>query len=158
MEGARNYKLSDYPFSLNHESYNGGDEYGLRFGGACIYSNGQWATIIEQDKFAELKEAHKNGAVIQFRNSSTFGKWLDLGRGVSWNPNNEYRIKPEEKPKVGDVVKAWDNESDAYTVGKVIEIGGIGYFLQDDLWWDNAKTLTQQEAIDLLFRKEPSNA
>lgn len=130
-----------------HGSFTGFKRYATPEEIALLDSCG--GVIKNDDKFAELKEAHKNGAVIQVKLSD---RWADA-KYPSWKIEKEYRIKPEENPKVGDVVMAWDNESSAYTVGKVIEINSMGYFLQDELWWDNAKTLTQQEVIDLLFKK-----
>lgn len=54
------------------------------------------------DKFADLKEAHKNRAVIQL--NSIYNDWHDVEDEADlWLPTYEYRIKPEEKPKVGDV-------------------------------------------------------
>lgn len=51
-----------------------------------------------EDKFAELKEAHRNGAVIQL--NSIYNGWNDVEDEADlWLPTYEYRIKPEEKPK-----------------------------------------------------------
>lgn len=60
----------------------------------AILSNGKWATIIEQDKFAELKEAHSNGKVIQSKIPLT-DTWAD-NTNPSWSSGIEYRIKTEE--------------------------------------------------------------
>lgn len=47
-----------------------------------------------KDKFAELKEAHKNGAVIQYRNRLTSG-WTNCPLSEpAWDSRNEYRIDP----------------------------------------------------------------
>lgn len=54
------------------------------------------------DKFAELKKAHKNGAVIQFRNR--FGVWEDCI--PVWLNHLEYRIKPEEKTTLDQDINA----------------------------------------------------
>jgi len=123
--------------------------------GATIFSKGQWATIIEQDKFAELKEAHKKGAMIQFLQGN--GEWSDWPGDPMWSLNTEYRIKPEEKPKVGDVCKFWDNKEDDFFIAKLHSIsdGEFPYTVyQGYSDFMNAKKLTQQEAIKLLFGKE----
>lgn len=67
-----------------------------------VFVNGEWNEPF--DKFAELKEAHKNGAVIQYENRLT-GNWHDLYE-PSWNPDFEYRIKPEE----GEDPYLWGNK------------------------------------------------
>lgn len=161
-----NYRKEDLHIPL-HRSFEFNEKYNsLWLGGIVIFKDGQWATIIEKDKFAELKEAHKNGAMIQFKNASTFGKWLDLGSTIAWYPENEYRIKPEEKPKVGDVVKAWNDDEGQYFIGIVHEIASHGEFQVKFrkgnnfsgyyFFAKNAKTLNEQEAIELLFGKENS--
>lgn len=62
---------------------------------SCIFKNGQWATIIEQDKFAELKEAHSNGAVIQIKSQVAPREWEDVKFDCDyWLDGYEYRIKP----------------------------------------------------------------
>src|SRR5690606_34007662 len=48
---------------------------------------------------AELKESHKNGEVIQYKGKIS-GTWYDIKGEPKWENNLEYRIKPEEKPKV----------------------------------------------------------
>lgn len=127
----------------------------LAIGRNWLFKDGKWATIIKQDKFAELKEAHRNGAVIQskvvFVDEPSI--WEDV-HNPTWNPKIDYRIKPEEKPKVGDVVKALDSENGYHSIGVIKHIEDWGYFLNDGMYWDNAKTLTQQEAIDLLFNNK----
>ena len=128
-----------------------------------VFNNGQWATIIEQDKFAKLKEAHRNGAVIQHYNVC-LEEWADV-QNPMFNENAHYRIKPEEKPKVGDVVRAWnDDECEQYFIGIVHEISDRGEFKVKFRKGDcfgayyyyarYAKTITQQEAIDLLFNNK----
>ncbi|MGV6945010.1 hypothetical protein [Sphingobacterium kyonggiense] len=121
--------------------------------GIHLFFNGKWATIIEQpaDKFAELKEAHKSGAVIQCL--SAFDTWEDCT--PAWREDHQYRIKPEEKPKVGDVCKFWDNDENEYYVGKLAEIDDspVPYHSNYDVWHQHALPLTQQEVINLLFTK-----
>jgi hypothetical protein len=55
------YTLNGNYFSVERECYNGGDDFGLRFGGACIYANGKWASIIpaKEDKNDSLKASVK---------------------------------------------------------------------------------------------------
>src|SRR5690606_13142276 len=74
-----------------------------------ILNEGKWAQVIEEpiDKFAELKEAHKNGAVIQFRNEYTKYEWRDCWcNSPAWNTDFEYRIKPEEKTTLDQDIRA----------------------------------------------------
>lgn len=52
---------------------------------------------MEKDKFAELKEAHKNGVVIQYK-SRVDGEWCTVKNDIDlWHDVYEYRIKPEEE-------------------------------------------------------------
>lgn len=138
--------------------------------GLAIFHEGKWAEVIEKpvDKFAELKEAHKNGAVIQFRNKHTNNKWVDCGGNKpSWVSTTEYRIKPEEEPKVGDIVKAWDAKEGKLFIGTLYKKVAYGvpypfmvklYNSMDEYsFYGNAEKITKQEAIDLLFGKEVKN-
>lgn len=106
------------------------------------------------DKFAELKEAHKNGAVIECLQSD--GEWFEI-EDPQWQTGCEYRIKPIEEPKVGDVCKFWDDYEDEYMVGIVAEIDDNinDYYKYSGHggWYKNAKVLTQEEVIKLLFNK-----
>lgn len=118
---------------------------------------GKWASVVEQDKFAELKEAHKNGAVIQFKNSNTNYEWVGcLHNKPSWDIDNEYRIKPEEKPQIGDVCKFWDNNESFYTISKLHSLTNDDFtpyvVVPGFSEYKNAKKLTQQEVNDLLFK------
>lgn len=119
----------------------------------CVYRNGKWADVVEVDKFAELKEAYRNGAVIQFKN--VCGNWHPATT-PNWDTSLEYRIKPEEPIKVGDVCKFWDGNGSNYEVGSVIEIdtSSIPYRSNSGCWYRNANKLTKEEAIDLLFNKK----
>ena len=119
--------------------------------------------LIKPDKFAELKEAHRNGAVIMYRHTDK-NRWEEIDTPV-WNPNCQYRIKPEEKPKVGDVVKAWCRNEERYVVGNLTDIKkeyenkyGVHILgvsdIRNTIYYANARTLTKQEAIELLFGKE----
>lgn len=88
LKGDR-YYFNPYPLYFN-------------LGSRHIFANGQWATVIEQDKFAELKEAHRNGSKIEIW-SGILNKWFVVENDhVLWLPDYEYRIKPEEKPTLKD--------------------------------------------------------
>lgn len=63
------------------------------------------------------------------------------------------RLENESKLKDGDVVKAWDSENGEYSIGVIEDINDYGYLLNDGIRWYNAKKLTEQEVIDLLFKK-----
>lgn len=67
------------------------------------------------------------------------------------------RLENESKPKVGDVVKAWDIGSGYYSIGFIEHIQDYGYLLSDGMYWDNAKKLTEKEVIDLLFKNHEHN-
>ncbi|WP_254527012.1 MULTISPECIES: hypothetical protein [unclassified Sphingobacterium] len=124
--------------------------------------------LLEEDKFAELKEAHKNGAVIEYKTYDMMneGVWDEL-KNPAFVDGIEYRIKPEEKPKVGDVIKAWVTKEDEYFIGVLSSIDSRGdYVVKFQNSYDSsiytfraryAKPLTQQEAIELLFGKEKLN-
>lgn len=66
-------------------------------------------------------------------------------------------IKPEEKPNIGDVCKFWNYNEKCNMVGKLVRIYDVkntNYpFATSAQSWMNAKTITPQEAIDLLFNK-----
>lgn len=171
-----------------------------------IFADGHWEQ--PTDKFAELKEAFKNGAVIQskvvFVDEPSI--WEDVPNPI-WNPKIEYRIKPEEgpqyfnltqltgivkeqtkamtainerlkkveasrqvaekpeeKPKVGDVCKFWDDDENTFIIGKLKEIHAsclsdefsYPYVTGNYSEYKNAKTLTPQQVQELLFGKDPS--
>ncbi|TYP89457.1 hypothetical protein BC792_12758 [Sphingobacterium allocomposti] len=118
-----------------------------------VFEDGKWAEIVNQpvDKFAELKEAHKKGEVIQVRYSSG-DYWHDCDY-PRWDSCLEYRIKPEEKPKVGDVCKFWDDGENKYVVSvltKTKEGDNYPYHTNFDSF-KYATTITKEEAINLLF-------
>ena len=141
----------------------------------CIKNFIRYATDEEKellepaDKFAELKEAHRNGRVVQFEKD---GSWYNvLGYEPTFDIHTNYRIKPEEKPKVGDVCKFWDEDENAFVVAIYAE-------LREDNQWDdtsfthphgvrvagnyytrffkNAKPLNPQQVQELLFGKDLS--
>lgn len=79
--------------------YNGS----LFYGNLLIFDNGNWATVIEQGKFAELKEAYRNGAAIQYKHKG-LPNWID-NPNPAWSDNYDYRIKPEEKQTLADDIQ-----------------------------------------------------
>lgn len=155
-----------YQYNNTFKNINGSYVYRgnkLAYGGCIIFKNGKWEEVIEQstDKFAELKEAHKNGAVIQRATTHT---WVD-DLNPTWDSYHEYSIKPEENPKVGDVVKAWCRSEEHYVVGNLTDIKkeyenkyGVHILgvsdIRNTIYYANARTLTKQESIELLFGKE----
>ena len=66
------------------------------------------------------------------------------------------RLENESKTKVGDVCKFWyDVESDFF-IGILTGIVGVSVFPYQaggGEWFKNAKKVTEQEVIDLLFKK-----
>lgn len=85
---------------------------------SVVFKNGIWATIIEQDKFYELKEAHKNGAVIESMPKKWIGDWTIATNPIWDGDNYEYRIKPsfEELPKPNVLV--WAKRKDGVYLAK----------------------------------------
>ena len=116
-----------------------------------IFNKGVWAEVIEVDKFAEQKEAHETGSVIQYKKCNTTSNWVD-NENPAWGNNYEYRIKPEDKPKVGDVVKAWDNEK-VYSIGLLESIDDYYRLKGSAYGFNNAKVLTPEQVNELLFKK-----
>lgn len=144
----RGHKYDAY--SWNHEQNTLYGNRGNDVGHDILFENGLWSEVIEQDKFAELKEAYKNGAVIEVK-SKLDGEWYITD--PLWLDDHEYRIKPEEKPNVGDVCKFWDKD-DSFIIGIYKEHDGRYHRHTAEFGaFDNAKKITQQEAIDLLFNK-----
>jgi hypothetical protein len=148
--------------SITWEAWN--DTMALSMGCDVIFrqDTGKWAEIIEVDKFAELKEARKKGAVIQVKNLD--GKWSDIAH-PRWYAFDEYRIKPEDKPEVGNIVKAWCRNEEHYVVGNLTDIKkeyenkyGVHILgvsdIRNTIYYANARTVTKQEAIELLFGGE----
>ena len=132
-------------------------------GTVFLFIHGHWAEpIIEQDKFAELKEAHRNGAVIEY--FCIFRKKWEIATTPCWDTDTEYRIKPEEEPNVGDIVKVWDAKEGKFFIGTLYKKGIYDvpypfmvklYNSRDDYnFYGNAEKITKQEAIELLFGKQ----
>jgi hypothetical protein len=71
-----------------------------------------------KDKFAELKQAYRNGAVIEFK--TTRGIWDSVSSvlGPMWNEYTEYRVKPEPKPDYSKFVGVGINDLElSHTTG-----------------------------------------
>ena len=66
------------------------------------------------------------------------------------------RLENESKPKVGDVAKAWNCNEKYFVVGVItfIDNTGFPYCICNREWFCNVKKLTEQEVIDLLFKKQ----
>ena len=65
------------------------------------------------------------------------------------------RLENESEPKVGDVCKFWDNLDSDFFIGILTgtEDSDFPYKVWDSVWLKNAKKLTEQEVINLLFKK-----
>lgn len=62
-----------------------------------VFCDGHWEQPV--DKFAELKESHRNGAVIQFYNNF-LKTWSDVYQNKpTWDKQEQYRIKPDFEVK-----------------------------------------------------------
>ena len=159
----RGHTYSEYDYNPEENELCGIDDGRLE----SVFCDGHWEQPV--DKFAELKEAHRNGAVIESMPKKWIGDWTIATNPIWDGDNYEYRIKPEEKPKVGDVCKFWNEYEDVFLVGIYAELRD-----RNDQWDDNsthvhgvrlgeaystkffkhAKTLTKQEAIELLFNNK----
>jgi hypothetical protein len=73
----------------------------------------------KEDKLKELKEAFSKGAIIEVKNYFK-DEWREVSN-PEWNPNLEYRVKPEEKT---DLIK--------YRVALFSSLGAYetGYYVQ----------------------------
>ena len=57
-------------------------------------------------KHADLIHAWAEGVEIEMRSDATYPRWLPVTMPCpSWDPEREYRIKPEKKPDVERYVK-----------------------------------------------------
>lgn len=119
-----------------------------------LLSNGLWAKIRE-DRFSELKEAHKNGAEIEYRHKGVYRSSWMLNDNPAWSNNYEYRIKPETKPKKGDVCKFWMEFEEDFNISELIQITNsiLPYKNKSGSWHKNTKVLTPEEVTELLFKK-----
>lgn len=64
------------------------------------------------------------------------------------------RLESESKPKVGDVCKFWDFDEGVFILSELVQISedSSPYLSWGDSY-RNARRLTEQEVIDLLFKK-----
>lgn len=92
------------------------------------------------------------------------GEWTDVANNSpSWLTDTEYRIKPDDKPQVGDVCKFWNGsteDSDGFIIS-IIQTIHHGDDIRSPykakcggMWFRCVKKLTQQEVIDLLFNNK----
>ena len=84
--------------------------------------NGTYSKLIPIDKFKELKQAFKEGAIIECRSDYYNNDWVIIPK-PSWNKIIDYRIKGDitiSKWKVHkEVIKAfWDGSEIQYKCGK----------------------------------------
>lgn len=65
------------------------------------------------------------------------------------------RMENERDPKIGDVCKFWDSIESNFVIGILTDTGrsSLPYQVGDFGWCKNAKKLTEQEVINLLFKK-----
>lgn len=136
---------------------------------------------VEKALIEEVKRRYKIGDVIKcfdgvesevkgnsfvFSNNNLFSNgervngedWFNTSAKVFENGQWATIIEQiKDKPKVGDVVKVWDDDEDVYLIGCITDIdisSSFPFLLYDYDWFQHAKTLTQQEAIDLLFNNK----
>lgn len=65
------------------------------------------------------------------------------------------RLENESKPKVGDVCKFWFNNEDEFVISVLVDLRHeyTHGFESPTSFFKNAKKVTEQEVIDLLFKK-----
>ena len=65
------------------------------------------------------------------------------------------RLGNESKPKINDICKLWNDVESDFVIGILTDIdeSDFPYQVRDSAWFKNAKKLTEQEVIDLLFKK-----
>ena len=115
--GYRQYSGSGLYYNLYKPYWSSKKEYDSL--GYCTLSIDQFKEFYpEEDKFAELKEDHKNGAVIQIKERN--GEWYSIS-SPQWDSDAEYRIKPEEEQK--ELIVELSNSEpydDPYNWGSII--------------------------------------
>lgn len=107
--------LKDFSYESGNQLYCDGN--------LLIFDDGVWAEVIEQqyDKFAELKEADRNGCVIECRANKAGSQWV-LKTHEMFVDCFEYRIKPEEKQKTKFHELAYElGITEDYKVDKFVE-------------------------------------
>ena len=65
------------------------------------------------------------------------------------------RLENEIRPNINDVCKFWDNDESVFAIGtlSLIDDSDVPYNVGDSAWFKNAQKLTEQEVVDLLFKK-----
>jgi len=142
----------------------------LFYGGWLVFNKGQWATIIEQDKFAELKEAHRNGAVIESMPKNWIGDW-NIATNPIWDGDNyENRIKPDFEvgtkfilnnsidlniytiTKIDDdlVFIGWDGKNDRVDY----DYSNVSSNFRDKIWIEYTESQEKPKVIPRLGRKQ----
>lgn len=98
----------------------------------CAFENGQWADVIEEKNYEDLIDLkkHNEGGVVLF-----------------------------EKPRPGDICKFWDDDENFFIISKLSHYTGdtYGYVVQIDmdfLHYKNAKVVSEEEVIELLFKSK----
>lgn len=149
---------SDKGFHFYQRHFETGKPF-IEYNGFVVFYDGQWADIVEEvyDKFAELKEAHRNGAVIQYKHKG-LPNWID-NPNPAWSDNYDYRVKPAYVPHPGDICKFWDDDENFFIISKLSHYTGdtYGYVVQIDmdfLHYKNAKVVLEKEVIELLFKSK----
>lgn len=111
--------FANYKLFTNGEKVDDGEWFNTS---GCLFDNGKWAEIIEQpvDKFDELKEAYKNGAVIQI--NSIYNGWHDVeDESDLWLPTYEYRIKPTQQSSLEQDIQQLKDKYKQYKFTITIE-------------------------------------
>ncbi|MVZ67408.1 hypothetical protein GQF61_16255 [Sphingobacterium sp. DK4209] len=103
-----------------------------------------------KDKFAELKEAHSNGAVIESIPKNWIGDWTKATNPIWDGENYEYRIKPEEDLKLGD--KVIGIRTDCAIVGEVTSVSKKKFCVNNLAFLkDQVSPLTDVQYDDIRF-------
>lgn len=65
------------------------------------------------------------------------------------------RLENKIRPNINDVCKFWDNDESVFAIGtlSLIDDSDVPYNVGDSAWFKNAIKVTEQEVIDLLFKK-----
>ncbi|MGM1427931.1 hypothetical protein ACS126_01645 [Sphingobacterium lactis] len=126
--------------------------------GVVGYDRPATSQEVEQALIEEAKRLGFKDKFIAYNSASNVlcgdGERILLDSTGHWSNIIE---QPEEKPMVGDVCKFWDNNENDFFIAKLHSIsdGEFPYTVyQGYSDFMNAKTLTQTEAIELLFGKE----
>lgn len=84
--------------------------------------------------------------------------YIYLFQNGNWAEVLEKSVDKPDEPKAGSVCKFWDNDEDSFVVATLSRINPLGdsypYEVLSTDSYRNAKSLTKQEAIKLLFGDE----